>query len=45
MTEAKRSGPAEVLAHGHREPIGDKVNLELRTRSQGWSRSVKPSQT
>ena len=32
-----------VLAHGHREPTGDKVNLELRTRSQGQSNLVKPS--
>ena len=36
-----------VLAHGYRfrTKKGDKVNLELHTRSQGWSRSVKPSQT
>ena len=35
----------EVLAHGHREQTGDKVNLELHTRSQGQSNLVKPSQT
>ncbi len=35
---------------GVRSPVpnqkgGGKVNLELHARSQGWSRSVKPSQT
>ncbi len=30
---------------GHAEAEGNKVNLELHTRSQGWTRSVKPSQT
>ena len=36
-----------VLAHSHRSELkkGNKLKLELRTRSQGWSRSVKPSQT
>ena len=37
MQNAKMSG------HGKAE--GNKLDLELRTRSQGWSRSVKPSQT